>query len=137
MPKKSFNDDSIIRGLKAARALISKRNGWIKGAYARRSPSDAQAVYELGDLARCFCADGALRRVSGGPTAGLDCELYESIAHVFKRAIHKVSRRIRFVSIPCWNDRPRTTKALVLKTFDKAIELRKRQITAELKAAAA
>lgn len=92
--------------LREAKRLIKK--GWTRGAWARIGKD---ATHSSDPAATCFCASGALFRVSAG-------DLRRVASDYLRRGA-----RLRTSEIPKWNDAPGRKKSQVLAAFDKAIQL--------------
>ncbi len=95
--------DDVLCTLLAARTLIDVE-GWCQNSCA----SDGNGPVNLGsDEAKCFCAFGAMYRVTDGrkPFYNAEAAMEQTIG----------------ACVPSWNDAPGRTKAQVLKAFDKAI----------------
>lgn len=65
--------------LTAARELISVPERWTQGVHARNISGIAVAT--KGNLATCWCADGAINRVSGTDFVA-ECAAYERLDNV-------------------------------------------------------
>lgn len=100
----------------AARALIADEANWTKGEDAR--DKDGEEVDARDDAAVCFCAGGAIVRITGGNFTVFEDALY---------ALHQVM----FGDVPTglmppvinsWNDAPERTHAEVLAGYDRAIK---------------
>lgn len=97
---------AVADNLRRARALIE--SGWTQKEYARGK--SGRGVNELGNAPVCFCALGAIRRVTRREWDNTE-EAKALRAAILGRDIID------------WNDAPRRTQADVLAAFDKAIEL--------------
>ena len=91
--------------LGAAADLLEKPGAWTQGAFARDRMGRPQVSHD--HRAICFCAVGAIYRVSGyGPTA--------------TEAISRLSSQVRRNSIGEWNDKPNRTQAEVVAALRQA-----------------
>jgi hypothetical protein len=114
----SFSDEAFEQGaikvkpstgLKRARKLIAKPNGWTQKEWAR--DKNGHGVDAIDRSAKCFCALGACWRVTGSDNEAMENTLI------------KYLRRAIGGTVNHWNDRKRRTQAQVVKAFDKAIKL--------------
>ena len=108
MPAKKNREVTAADVVKYARALLAKRGGWTKGCYAR--DSEGNAVHEARPEACSFCAKGAIYR------AVHDLNPLQSVYH---RAVAVFLADGEY-SLIGFSD-AQTTKAPVLRKFDKAI----------------
>jgi hypothetical protein len=92
--------------LVAARALIAEPSRWLQGCYARDEAGAEVALHS--PHATCFCAEGAVLRVS---PPGLGAE--------FVAALQETGMRTRW-SAHRFNDA--NSHASILAAFDRAIE---------------
>ena len=96
--------------LRKAADLIEPPSAWTQGAFARTKGGAIIGPYEQN--ARCWCAHGAIKRVSeheGGELAAW-------------------SARTELVrSIPAWNDHPERTQAEVVTALRQAADLAEAQ----------
>ena len=113
---------SLHRVLKEARALISDKEAWTKGAMARDKYGDI--VYASSPNAVCFCAAGAVEQVSGDP------DIFHAAIAQLNAVVKEQYPELSFESfekgLPCItvvNDTPETTHEDILKFFDAAIAL--------------
>lgn len=103
--------------LVAARELISYETKWTQGRFARDKEGDWTPA--VSDKAHCFCALGALYKVSGEPEIHLESpELRVAI-----NSLHNLARKYSYESATSYNDNTNHTKVLAL--FDTVIELSK------------
>ncbi len=95
---------SVRDVLVKARELIATPDRWTKGAFAR---TEAGAIVPPDrPVAACWCAIGALRRVTGDTGyRGAFVELQSAADY----------------DLPHWNDAPERTHDEVLAAFDRAI----------------
>lgn len=111
--------------LKAARKLVAKPNGWIKGRFGAqkvkgkivKEAADSHATEVLSGL-NCFCAVGAVHRVSKNVDEALDLLGQFVPLREFSAAS----------DIIAWNDKRWRTQAQVVKLFDKAITAEKSRL---------
>lgn len=102
-----------LEALKKARALLSKPGKWTTGAFARnRSGKSLDDGFAAG--ATCFCAMGAVEKVTGEP-------IYGPLATQCDRTLRTVLVDMGHgESIPEYNDSRRSVNS-VLRLFDRAI----------------
>lgn len=100
-----------IEILTKARELISDPDSWTQGAFARNR--DGLSTEIGSDYAVCWCANGALARV----TQGKDVWFQGRWVHIR----HLLEHGIDCKGIVCFNDSHEHEE--VLEMFDKAIEL--------------
>lgn len=103
--------DPILRSLRNGLTKISKPGAWIKGAFRRRVKSPE------GEQIWGFCMVGS---ISGGEKQKREAMSYLSQAIYGRNALCQ--------SIPAFNDNPRTSLRDVQRKFEKAIELRERDL---------
>lgn len=103
--------NAVLDILKCSRALLSDRERFTTGAWARNKsrakvpPDDPSAC--------CWCADGAMRRACGA-----DQELLEAARALLYRGLHRIMGN-HYGTIAGFNDR--RGHAGVLQAFDYAI----------------
>ncbi len=112
--------------LKAARALVAKPNGWIRGSWAAKrvggkvaTTADWPALIRRGRY-NCYCAAGAVYRVSDDD---------DSSRRAFRALVGSDPPSWDAGSeLIDWNDRPRRTQKQVVALFDKAITAEKTRL---------
>lgn len=102
----------VLQVLQNARELIAEEKNWTQGAQARTANGEATALDDK--QAVCFCATGALCRVSHRLAYSIQARAYEKLSS-------KVPSRMR-TRVALFNDDPSTTHKDVLKLFDDAIQ---------------
>ncbi len=103
---------SIVEILIAAKALIDTPEKWTKGVLARRSPTSPFSCAARDPEATCWCAQGALVRV----TQPFSSKLIQA---------ESLLEKAMGTDVPVFNDGHHTTHADVMDAFDRAIELAK------------
>lgn len=100
---------TALQILIAARKLIARRGGWVKGTYAKTASGKTTDI--LSPDAAAFCSIGAIMKVGmGGPGS------------MYPHACNHLAVASGIFDIPAFNDKPATTKRQVLAAFDKAIK---------------
>ena len=97
--------------LRAARELLSDPDRWTKGVGARDAFGRPVSVHD--ESARCWCALGAVVRSSAEPFG-------DALSTAAKSALH-VSLLAGEDYVWEFNDAPRTSHAMMLAMFDRAI----------------
>lgn len=106
---------TTVEILKAARALISTPDKWVKGVYAR---NDKGVSVPDNDPAACaFCAVGAMRHACKIAEHELDTRASDPY-FLAKRAVRAQTNH---GAVSDFNDDEETTHADVLAAFDRAI----------------
>ncbi len=100
---------SAVEILREARALIGDKSRWTQGECAR--DAEGKSVFSSSAKAVCFCAAGALNRVSPD-------ELRIDVGERLNRSAEALFGIDDYVEI---NDTPITGHNDILKVFDKAI----------------
>lgn len=109
----------VREALVEARALIARPWAWFKGAfYSVRSVKTRGGAINVD----CYCAVGALQRVTGTPLGGR-CDqgtpVYRAAMNHLQSALLASGSSTSFV--PAFNDHRSTTKKDILALFDRAI----------------
>jgi len=97
--------------LKAAREKLEGEGAWTKGAFARTKDGNVIGYEEKNAV--CFCALGALRRVTDEDDPGSQRASF--------KATEKLIEALGGSSIPAMNDHLETTQLHMLMSFDFAI----------------
>ena len=97
--------------LRALRALLTPKEAWCKGAYARTA--GGHSVSSSDESARSFCIIGGINRI----TEGVDETVRGSLTSILSRAIESICGDH---SIPRFNDS--ATHEEVLSVIDTVIE---------------
>ena len=100
--------------LREARRLIQEK-GWARMAWAKDKKK--RHVHYMSGKASCFCATGALYRVTRG-----EIVLRFQAEEFLRRAI-----RLKTTCLAEWNDERGRTKTQVLRAFARAIALAEKQ----------
>lgn len=101
-------NDEALQVLKSARKLISRKKNWCKDVYTRTNKG-----------VESYCMAGAVRQATGG---------YEPhvVMSLLRRAIKKLTRG-RTNYIAAFNDSPNRKHVQVLKAYDIAIGIAKKE----------
>lgn len=95
--------------LSAAADLIEPEGRWTQGVYARRDGRQV-AIQDIED-ADCFCAVGAIKRITGGPVSGYLTDV-----------LNGIGRRRGYDHVAAWNDAPERKQAEVVAALRQAAE---------------
>lgn len=103
--------ESVLDALKKARALISNRERWTQGAFAR--DEYGAPVGTIDEYAVCWCAHGAVRRVSPS-------KFWDKAFHTLDRSVLR-TRDEKSGTILSYNDQHGRKHEDVIARFDDAI----------------
>jgi hypothetical protein len=105
--------------LKRARALLSDRSKWTRFTAAR--DKDGVEVTSRSPKAVCWCAFGALCRVTRGPDGPRGGAISVCERHIARAALDLGQSYADALHVPTWNDVAARTYDEVIAAFDKAI----------------
>ena len=106
---------TTLQILRQARELLSEESRWTQEAYAR--DVEGRVLYPNNPNATCFCAVGALRKVTG-IESDMEPQVYDPLCEL----INTAEMRGCVSCIPDYNDAMSRTHAEVLDLFDRTIQ---------------
>jgi hypothetical protein len=120
----------VIKALKAAKRLLETKK-WTKNDYARKANGQTPCNI-LSKEATCFCAEGALRRVSNvDEWDQVSCSntVFTAADRLLNTAVLQEinSSNEQMYHVNSYNDDKDTTKKDILRIFDKAVDLAKKE----------
>lgn len=110
--------NQIKQNLIALRELLTPAQQWTQDSYSR--DAGGHKIDATHPKAVCWCLLGGIQKVIGAPEGATPPQLIEMV-HVFENVIAGKGRG--GVTLVNFNDKDKTTHAMVLEKIDQAIDL--------------